>query len=509
MGARMTNGGSVVKGSVLGVALVLLAGLAAGCTAGGTNGSATTAGSLAAATTSFTTATTVSPTTTAPVTTSTAAAATTTAQTGSTGTTAPDPGLYPVRQGFTAGYIDRSGKMAIPATYAAAADFSEGLAAVEVGDKWGFIDTTGKVALPAKWDDAYGFSDGLAAVKVGEKYGFIDKHGAMVLPAKYPSASSFSEGLASVALPEKEGGGWVFIDHSGKVVIKGDFVYLGSFSEGLADAYVAAPGDQPGTMSEWGFIDTSGKWVIGPKTGGVITPGSTPGPFSEGLASAGQDSGIGYIDKTGKFVIPAEYEDAAPFSEGLAPVEQGEKWGYIDKTGTLVIPYQYRTASPFAWGLAMVTDEHGLWSYIDTTGTSIWHETVVIPLSAEKRKELDSLDAAGVLRAFYATSDPWVQYYLYGPRDRDSMMSNYYADWVPHPEKTAHLKISGPSQGSVDPGVYSPTDWPIQEDFTVEYDLLSAPPDWPEEPGPQQLFATVGRQSPTSPWRILEIGTGP
>ena len=43
----------------------------------------------------------------------------------------------PVKYGF----IDKSGKLVIPAAYDMTNKFSEGLAAVKVGDRWGFIDT--------------------------------------------------------------------------------------------------------------------------------------------------------------------------------------------------------------------------------------------------------------------------------------------------------------------------------------------------------------------------------
>ena len=39
----------------------------------------------------------------------------------------------------------------------------------------------------------------------------------------------------------------------------------------------------------------------------------------------------GYIDKTGKVVIPFIYWDAGFFEDGIAPVRSYQKgWGYID-----------------------------------------------------------------------------------------------------------------------------------------------------------------------------------
>ena len=51
--------------------------------------------------------------------------------------------------------------------------------------------------------------------------------------------------------------------------------------------------------------------------------------------------GYGYIDKTGKIVIPLAYEFTIRFSEGLAAVKKNKKWGFIDKKGNTVIPFIY------------------------------------------------------------------------------------------------------------------------------------------------------------------------
>jgi hypothetical protein len=55
--------------------------------------------------------------------------------------------------------------------------------------------------------------------------------------------------------------------------------------------------------------------------------------FSEDLAAVERAGKWGYIDKTGKEVVPCVYDDAYAFHEGLAQVKQAGKWGYIDTTG--------------------------------------------------------------------------------------------------------------------------------------------------------------------------------
>lgn len=56
--------------------------------------------------------------------------------------------------------------------------------------------------------------------------------------------------------------------------------------------------------------------------------------FSEGLACVMGEGDYGYIDKSGKFVIKPQFQEAQEFSEGLAWVKTfGGKTGWIDKSG--------------------------------------------------------------------------------------------------------------------------------------------------------------------------------
>lgn len=121
-----------------------------------------------------------------------------------------------------------------------------------------------------------------------------------------------------------------------------------------------------------------------------------------------KDGKYGYIDKTGKVVIPLQYDDAGPFSEGRAtvvvgaklvdvevteygtggvpPVKKvekrliGGKYAYIDGTGKMVIP-PYDYSGEFSEGLAVVAvggkwithgaislHGGGKYGYIDKTG---------------------------------------------------------------------------------------------------------------------------------------------
>ena len=89
--------------------------------------------------------------------------------------------------------------------------------------------------------------------------------------------------------------------------------------------------------------------------------------LSEGLAVVGKNDKSGFVDKTGKVVIPLIYDGAWWFSEGLAEVDKNGKRGFIDKTGKVAIPLIYDDAYHFNNGEAEVgVDDERF--YIDKEG---------------------------------------------------------------------------------------------------------------------------------------------
>lgn len=83
--------------------------------------------------------------------------------------------------------------------------------------------------------------------------------------------------------------------------------------------------------------------------------------FIKGLAGVKLNDKWGYIDKTGKFIVPLIYDDAKYFSEGLAGVKLNDKWGYIDKKGKVIAPLIYDIVGTFQEGLGLVklNDKYG------------------------------------------------------------------------------------------------------------------------------------------------------
>ncbi len=90
--------------------------------------------------------------------------------------------------------------------------------------------------------------------------------------------------------------------------------------------------------------------------------------FSEGLAAVEMNGRYGYIDASGKCVIPYKFERAASFSEGLAAVKFNGNYGYIDRTGKCIIPYKFAGANDFKDGFAKIITIEGRSGLIDNTG---------------------------------------------------------------------------------------------------------------------------------------------
>ena len=133
------------------------------------------------------------------------------------------------------------------------------------------------------------------------------------------------------------------------------YAWKGKYYEGLAMVRLD---------KKYGFIDKTGKEVIPIKYDDVWY-------FSEGLAAVSLNNKWGFIDKTGKEVILIKYDDAESPSEGLAKVKLNDKYGFIDKTGKEVIPIKYDYAEGFSEeGLAQVK-LNNKWFYINQKGECV------------------------------------------------------------------------------------------------------------------------------------------
>src|SRR5882724_11531613 len=128
------------------------------------------------------------------------------------------------------------------------------------------------------------------------KWGFADSKGTLVIPAKFDAALPFKDGLAKAGLVDEElpeidskpNIKWGYIDEKGNVVVELNYFAIKEFSQGLAAIAVIDKDKPPYRVYARSLDYANVKW--------------------------------GYVDRTGKIVIPPAFSDAGNFSEDLAAV---------------------------------------------------------------------------------------------------------------------------------------------------------------------------------------------
>ncbi len=220
------------------------------------------------------------------------------------------------------------------------------LAAYLYEGKWHFIDHNGNEFLaPKSYESVGGYSEGLLLVKKiydrETKWCYMNTDGEIEIVAPTDEAFEFHEGMAIVANKQGDNSSlYGFINRNGEQVVPVQYMDAVNFSEGKA--YIM-------NRKERGYIDTTGKFVIplGDSLVGYI--------FSEGLAAVSDKRyRCGYINHNGEQVIARQFDEPRPFNEGLAPVSIYSEFGYITKNGDSFIELKYDDAREFSEDRAFV-----------------------------------------------------------------------------------------------------------------------------------------------------------
>jgi WG containing repeat len=130
----------------------------------------------------------------------------------------------------------------------------------------------------------------------------------------------------------------------------------------------------------WGLIKQDGVWELQPDH-------ALLGPFSSGLAVAGDGKKTGYVNRQGQFVIEPQFARADTFHDGYASVLGSDppKWSIIDASGKSVLLPQFSPSSNFVnmgSGIFRVDElvetparRNLKTTYIDKNGNVIWPKT--------------------------------------------------------------------------------------------------------------------------------------
>lgn len=300
--------------------------------------------------------------------------------------------LFRIIQQGKIGYMDKKGKVVIPAIYLNGTDFSEGLAAVRHNGYYGYIDMSGNFVIPPRYDKANGFYRGIAlAYKKGEPV-FINKAGQPVLPPVYKGLSFIDDRRVRVTtLTGKQG---VLNLGNGRLLVDTVFEAIGDFQEGAAIARLRTEGENKEKLMA--VIDTLGRFIVKPGKYSEIEP------FSEGYAvveiegkNEDDDNYEGVIDTKGNLLFARNVDNSwldGEFHDGLIrvnlydknpPKEKGISYsssnsyeGFINPRGEVVLDTPaYKNVKDFSGGRAFVENRNGEYILIDRSFRSISSQT--------------------------------------------------------------------------------------------------------------------------------------
>jgi hypothetical protein len=158
-------------------------------------------------------------------------------------------------------------------------EFSDGRAPVKISGKWGFVDRRGRMVIPAKLPMARPFSEGLAAVKprggnhthIPEDWYYMDTSGRFRLgPFRACEAGPFREGLAALVEKRVRRSGRMLpdsfvIDRNGKVVFRRSQCHIGAFRDGVAPFTALRFTDATRRL---GYVDSTGFVIWDPDRDG-------------------------------------------------------------------------------------------------------------------------------------------------------------------------------------------------------------------------------------------------
>ena len=286
-------------------------------------------------------------------------------------------GLANVNKDGRWGFIDHAGNYVIEPIYKAAWAFNGGMARVSPfkgHDQ--YITPSGKIMSSEKWAAADNFSEGLAKVKVGNTFGYIDTTGHLVLPAIYSRAWSFKHGLAIVSGDEKLG----IINSQGIEILPQQFNTIKIIETAnliLANTHTAAyiydlQGQKKLSLPDTKAIDSDGSTVTMQKGGLMffldLSDGNIhKGPGWSGLIYLGEErwaakneKGFFFLDNTGTKINLKPFAQINKCVESICAFYTGEHWGFMDINGKELTPNVFGLAWDFKNGFARAAFNEGI-----------------------------------------------------------------------------------------------------------------------------------------------------
>ncbi|MBK7312007.1 MAG: WG repeat-containing protein [Sphingobacteriaceae bacterium] len=196
---------------------------------------------------------------------------------------------------------------------------------VKKDNKIGYIDKNGKIIIPVEFEDGTvdNFTSGLIGVKKGNKCGFMTLKNTIGVPFDYDMVWAYNGNIAKI----KNEGKFGYINLQGKVIAKPIYDEVW----GLTNGVILVKKD-----SKYGYITETG--VVVTNTIYDVATEFSSAEFGTVLLN----NKIGCIDKTGKIVVPIEFQKSpVSLNKDLFKVYKDGKWGILKKDGKMLFDYTY------------------------------------------------------------------------------------------------------------------------------------------------------------------------
>jgi hypothetical protein len=205
-------------------------------------------------------------------------------------------------------------------------------------------------------------------------FGFIDENQNLLIPALFTVVKPFSENLAVAAISGETGDKYGFINTSGEWIIEPKYFDANGFSQGLAAVYL---------NDQWSFIDHQGNQAFS------LTFDHAD-KFEKGGCWVNYQGYEKYFSRTGKIYSEYQNDPILRQETGLTVVVINEKYGLMDSIGNEIIAPQFHD---LLWN----QEEKHFTAYLEDREAKLDNEFKIIPkvYASQKKEKFGFVDFYG------------------------------------------------------------------------------------------------------------------
>lgn len=251
--------------------------------------------------------------------------------------------LLPFKENGKIGYKDSNDSIKIPATYNFGSKFIYNKALVSIDlNLYGVINQNNTIMIPIQYEflnnldsteyiygvrSTYfgeykmGVLDKIGNIKISNRYDYIIKSNGYIVQVNKDTIIGNEMGMDVRAVTSKYG----FYTIDGNLILKPNYDYIKSISENLIS------------------VDSANYRALYTKQGEVIFPLQPHQSFyygKENRVKFSINKKHGFLDISGKIIIPEIYDWAKNFQHGFSMVSLQNKCGTIDLNGNVLIPIE-------------------------------------------------------------------------------------------------------------------------------------------------------------------------